>query len=72
MHWNRQNGGKPVRVAALNGGSLARDKNYKIRYGDTLSEVALRHSVSVAELRRYNKLKSDKIRVGQVLKIPLS
>ncbi len=64
VHWNRQQGGKPVRVAALT------DRKYKIRYGDTLSEVALRHSTSVAELRRYNQLKSDKIRVGQVIRIP--
>ena len=65
VHWNRHNGGKPVRVAAS-----AVNKKYKIKYGDTLSEVALRHSVSVVELRRYNKLKNDTIRVGQILKIP--
>lgn len=45
-------------------------KRYKIKSGDTLSELANRFSVSLAELRRYNRLSSDSIRVGQVLKIP--
>jgi LysM repeat protein len=30
----------------------------------------MKNSVSLAELRRYNKLKNDKIRIGQVIKIP--
>ena len=45
-------------------------KRYKIKSGDTLSELASRFSVSLADLRRYNRLSSDSIRVGQVLKIP--
>lgn len=71
VHWNRQNGGKPVAVAGSPNGT-PKDKKYKVRYGDTLSELAHRHSVSVAELRRYNKLKGDSIKVGQVIKIPAS
>jgi N-acetylmuramoyl-L-alanine amidase len=43
---------------------------YKIRSGDTLSGIAYRFSVSQSELRRYNKIKGDRIRVGQVLRIP--
>ena len=38
--------------------------------GDTLSEIALRHRVSLARLREHNGLTSDTIRVGQVLQIP--
>ena len=45
-------------------------KTYQIKSGDTLSELASRFSVSLAELRRYNSLSGDRIRVGQVLKIP--
>lgn len=45
---------------------------YEIRRGDTLSSVAQRFSVSTASLRGANGLTSDKIRVGQVLKIPNS
>lgn len=44
--------------------------SYKVRPGDTLSQLALNHGVSLSELRRYNKLKSDKIRVGQLIRFP--
>ncbi len=43
---------------------------YVIQPGDTLSGIAARHRVSVASLRSENRLKGDRIRVGQVLKIP--
>ncbi len=46
------------------------ERTYKIRSGDTLSGVAARHSVSLAELKSHNGLRSDTIRVGQILKIP--
>ena len=38
--------------------------------GDTLSGIANRYNTSVPELRRYNGLRSDRIRVGQVITIP--
>ena len=43
---------------------------YTIAAGDTLSEIAERHRVSLRALRRENKLRGDRIRVGQVLRIP--
>lgn len=43
---------------------------YVIRRGDTLSEIAERHRISLAELRRRNGLRDDVIQVGQVLQIP--
>jgi N-acetylmuramoyl-L-alanine amidase len=39
--------------------------------GDTLSEIALRHRISLARLREHNGLTSDTIRVGQILQIPV-
>ncbi|WP_136248766.1 N-acetylmuramoyl-L-alanine amidase [Halomonas borealis] len=45
---------------------------YRIQPGDTLSEIAARHGVPVAQLRAANELNGDVIRVGQVLKIPHS
>ena len=39
--------------------------------GDTVSEIAERYNVSTADIRRANKLSSDKIRVGQTLSIPV-
>ncbi|WP_456405187.1 N-acetylmuramoyl-L-alanine amidase [Thiolapillus sp.] len=43
---------------------------YVIRRGDTLSTIAQRHRVSIAKLRSENRISSDRIRVGQVLRIP--
>lgn len=43
---------------------------YVIRRGDTLSTIAQRHRVGLAELRTENRISSDRIRVGQVLRIP--
>jgi N-acetylmuramoyl-L-alanine amidase len=41
-----------------------------IARGETLSGIAERYRVSTSSLRRSNSLKSDQIRVGQVLTIP--
>ena len=38
--------------------------------GETLSEIAMRHGVSVNKIRKVNALNSDIVRVGAVLKIP--
>ncbi len=62
VHW-MNNGGKTT-------GGLQVAMSYKIKSGDTLSEVASRFSVSLTKLRRYNGLAGDKIRIGQILKIP--
>ncbi len=45
---------------------------YVVRSGDTLSVIARRHGVSVAELREANGLRGDRILVGQRLNIPAS
>lgn len=45
-------------------------KSHKVKSGDTLSEIALRYGVSARKLKSHNKLKSDRIRIGQVIKIP--
>lgn len=44
---------------------------YTIRRGDTLSAIAARHGVSVANLARHNGLSTrDTLRIGQTLRIP--
>jgi len=48
-----------------------RQVRHVITPGDTLSEIAARYNVSTADIRRANKLSSDKIRVGQTLSIPI-
>jgi N-acetylmuramoyl-L-alanine amidase len=50
----------------------ASPKRHVISRGDTLSEIAARYRVSVRTLRRYNDLRTDRLRVGEVLRIPLS
>lgn len=45
---------------------------YKVVRGDTLSVIASRNGVPLKKLRAVNKLKNDRIRIGQVLNIPSS
>ncbi len=40
---------------------------YTVKYGDTLSGIALKHRVRVSDLKKWNKLKSDFIRERQKL-----
>ena len=42
---------------------------YKVSKGDTLSAIARRHTVDVAQLREWNHLKNDQIKLGQVLRV---
>lgn len=59
---------KPVPVAVKK--TVAKPKTYKVKSGDTLSQIAARHRTTVAKIKKLNGLKSDMIRVGQILKIP--
>ena len=43
---------------------------YKVRTGDTISSIAKKQGVTVANLRKANHLKSDHLKVGQALTIP--
>ena len=42
---------------------------YRVRNGDVLGSIARRHHCTVAQLKRWNHLKSDRIRAGQILYI---
>lgn len=42
-------------------------QKYKIKKGDTLTKIASKYHVKVSDLKKWNKLKSDKIREGQIL-----
>ena len=48
-----------------------RQVRHVVARGDTVSEIAERYNVSSADIRRANKLASDRIRVGQTLSIPI-
>ncbi|MBX3245961.1 MAG: LysM peptidoglycan-binding domain-containing protein [Myxococcales bacterium] len=41
-----------------------------VRRGETLSEIAARHRVPLADLRRLNRLRGDRIQQGQRLRVP--
>lgn len=60
--------GASLRVSAPEDGSKL-VRHHKVRDGDTLTEIARRYGVSIADLRRMNKLRDDTIRSGQRLLI---
>jgi LysM repeat protein len=50
--------------------SEAASREYKVKSGDTLTSIAGAHGTTVKALRAENNLKTDRIIVGQMLKIP--
>lgn len=49
-----------------------RIKEYVIAPGDTLSVIAQRYATSMSSLKKLNGLKSSRLRIGQVIKVPAS
>lgn len=56
-------------LAAFLWTTLALAEVYRVKSGDTLGKVAQKYHVSVKQLKTWNKIKGDKIYVGQHLKI---
>lgn len=52
------------------GGGGGQGGYYTVRKGDTLGAIAKKHHTTLAKLRKVNNLKSDRLRVGQKIKIP--
>ncbi|NRA25430.1 MAG: N-acetylmuramoyl-L-alanine amidase, partial [Oleispira sp.] len=72
----KKSGGK-AKTAAVNNISKQKPlgiktKRYTIRRGDTLSQIAQKYRISVADIRRLNGIKSNSIQVGQKIKLPAS
>ena len=44
-------------------------KNYKVRSGDNLGEIAEKHNVGVSDLKKWNKIKGNNVVVGRNIKI---
>ncbi|HLF51549.1 LysM peptidoglycan-binding domain-containing protein [Flavobacterium sp.] len=44
-------------------------KSYKVKKGDNLGEIAAKYDVSVADIKKWNKLKSSNVAFGKSLKI---
>jgi membrane-bound lytic murein transglycosylase D len=65
-------GKKELQALAHNsaGATYGRDRVvYKVRSGDVLGSIAMRHGVRVADLKKWNNLRSNNIRVGQRLNV---
>jgi LysM repeat protein len=45
-------------------------RTYKVKSGDSLSTIAAKFHTTVSKIKKANGLRSDLIRIGQVLKIP--
>lgn len=64
--------GQRIRVPITDKFTLAYQINYKVKPGDTLSQIAARHKVSQREIMQVNKItNARKIFVGQQIKIPV-
>lgn len=57
--------GAPAGAEPSNGG-----QTYTVKSGDTLSKIAKDHGTNIKSLRAANNLKTDRITVGQKLKLP--
>ena len=62
-HYFRKHAPKGTLLAQLN-------RKHRISTGETLIEIAERYRVSVAMLKKVNGLRTDILRIGQVLQIP--
>ncbi|WP_346826792.1 N-acetylmuramoyl-L-alanine amidase AmiB [Serratia inhibens] len=60
----------PVRSVAKAKPSVKKASKHKVTRGDTLSSIASRYGVSVGDLKRVNKLKSDVAPLDRTLTIP--
>ena len=56
-----------VKTAKVATTSVATAKTYKVKSGDTLNKISKANNVTVANLKKWNNLSSDLIKVGQVL-----
>ena len=52
--------------------SSSRPEVYQVQSGDYLAKVAFRFDIPIENLRKWNKLPSDMIRIGQFLKLSVS
>ncbi len=46
-------------------------KKHKVKRGETLAKIADKYNVTIAEIKKANKLKSNTVKKGKILKIPI-
>ena len=72
FHIASLSGKKDLEYMARNsaGSTYGRDKHvYKVKSGDVLGTIAARYSVRVSDIKKWNRLSSNTIRIGQHLNI---
>ncbi len=57
-------GGRPKSAFAIPAGE------YEVKRGDALAKIARKSGISVDQIKSFNELTGDMIRIGQILKIP--
>jgi membrane-bound lytic murein transglycosylase D len=76
--WNKISGnkllaGKVLKIGTVKDNTPVDDEtianNYKVKKNDTLGKIALQFNVSLTQLRKWNNLKNDVVKVGQILKV---
>jgi membrane-bound lytic murein transglycosylase D len=60
------------KIASTNKKDWLRWQGYKVKSGDSLSEIASDYTSNVAAIKKLNQLSSDTIRIGQILIVPLA
>lgn len=55
--------------SSASGGSTSANAIYTVKSGDTLSGIASRHGITLAQLKQWNGLTGNNIKVGQKLKV---
>jgi len=59
-------------LATRSAKSLIAAAGYRVKSGDTLSQIARRNNLSIKAIRKANRLKGDFLKIGQVLTLPLA
>lgn len=62
----------PTPVVIATAAEVETNREYVVRRGDTLSEIATKTGASVAQLRSANGLRGDMLKIGQKLEVPTS
>ena len=44
-------------------------KSYTVKKGDTLQSIADKFDVTIKQLKKWNNMKSDVVKIGEVLKV---
>lgn len=63
----RANEGRQVGSSASKGSTSGTKVTYKVKNGDTLGAIALRHKVTVKKIQGWNNIRGTKLKIGQNL-----